>query len=279
MPRLRRRISLVLLATLSALVGWWLAMEPSNQRPWSPDNARVAWAEFRGDSIFVHNVRNTRYRTTSDFDVAWENRAYDLRELRSVWFGVEPFSRDWRGPAHTFVSFGFADGRFLAASVEIRRERGEIFSPLRGILNQFEIIYVLADERDVVRLRTNYRNDNVYLYPVRTTPENMRTALVDVLQRANRLRQRPEFYNTLWNNCTTNLARHVNRIAPGRVPRSYRLVLPGYSDEMALELGLLDTDLPIEQARRRFHINDRAHQHADAPDFSQRIRAPSASNP
>ncbi|HEX2094024.1 MAG TPA: DUF4105 domain-containing protein [Longimicrobiaceae bacterium] len=252
----------------------WTAVKPSNERDWTPDNARLAWAEFRGDSVVVHNVRNAHYTTQHEYTVVWEDRVYDLRRLRSVWFGVEPFERDWRGPAHTFVSFGFDDGRYLAASVEIRKERGESFSPLKGVLRRFELIYVLGDERDVVKLRTNYRDDDVYLYPVRATPEQRREMFVEVLQRANRLREKPEFYNTIFNNCTTNLARHVNRISPGRVPFSYRLVLPGYADELALRLGILDTDLPIEQARKRFHINAQAVKYADDPEFSLRIRTP-----
>ncbi len=272
----RRRIILTALGVLAAVavsasVGLG-SMEPSNDRDWTPDNARLPWAEFRGDSVVVHNVRNASYRSTESFDVAWEDRAYDLRRLNSVWFGVEPFDPGFEGPAHTFVSFGFDDGRFLAASVELRKEKGESFSPVKGILNRFEIMYVLADERDVVKLRSNYRHDDVYLYPVRTTRERMRTALEDVLRRANALREEPEFYNTVFNNCTTNLADHVNRIVPGRVPHGYQMLLPGYSDRLAYDLGLVDSELPFEQARERYHINARALKHADDPEFSLRIR-------
>jgi hypothetical protein len=259
-------------AILVVALAAWSRVRPSNTRDWTPDNARLAWAELDGDSVVVHNVRNARYRTADDYTVAWEDRAYDLRRLRTAWYAVEPFEEDWRGPAHTFVSFGFDDGRFLAASVEIRKEKGETFSPLKGLLKRFELIYVLADERDVVTLRTSHRRDQVYLYPIRATPAQARAMLVDVLRRANELRERPEFYNTLTSNCTSNLVRHVNRIAPRRVPWSPRTLLPGYSDALAYDLGLIDTDLPFAQARERFHINERALKHADAPDFSLRIR-------
>jgi hypothetical protein len=261
-------------AILVLALAAWSRVRPSNDRDWTPDNERVAWAEVRGDSVIVHNVRNARYRSPEDYTVAWEDRAYDLRRLRTAWFGVEPFAEDWRGPAHTFVSFGFDDGRFLAASVEIRKEKGEAYSLLKGMLKRFELVYVLADERDVVGLRANYRHDQVYLYPVKATHAQVRTMFERMLRRATELRERPEFYNTVTNNCTSNLVRHVNEISPRRVGWSHRTLLPGYSDELAYELGLIDTDLPFDQARQRFHINAQARRFADAPDFSRRIREP-----
>ncbi len=247
--RIRKRYAAAVL--LLPLAGGWTAVRPSNDRDWTAENAVLPAAEFRGDSVRVRNVRNNHYVTADQFVVRHEDRAYDLRELESAWFVVEPFAKDWRGPAHTLVSFGFRDGRYLAVSVEVRKEKGESYSPLKGVLKRFEITYVVADERDVVRLRTNIRRDPVHLYPMRAEPE---------------------FYNTLTNTCTTNLVRHVNRITPERVPFSYKVLLPGYSDRLAYDLGLIDTDLPFEEARERFHINARAAKYADAPDFSQRIR-------
>lgn len=271
LPKVRKRW--IALALLLAAVGWWTSIDPSNARDWTPDNAELAYAEFAGDSVRVHNVRNATYVTTDSYTVAYEERSYDLRELESAWFLVEPFSRDWRGPAHTLVSFGFGDGRYLAVSVEIRKEKEEVFNPLKGLLRQFEIIYVVADERDVVRLRTNYRRDPVYLYPIRADRAKLRAVFVDMMNRANELRERPEFYNTLTSTCTSNLVRHVNRISPRRVPRlSYKVFLPGYSDQLAYDLGLIDTDLPFEQARERFHINALAERHGNDPAFSERIR-------
>jgi Domain of unknown function (DUF4105) len=251
---------------------WWLTRTPSNQRDWTPDNARVPTARFRGDSVYVHNVRNADYRTTADYTVRWEDRAYDLRQVERAWFLVEPFSKDWRGPAHTLVSFQFSGGRFLAVSAEIRKEKGEVFSPVKGLLRQFEMIYVVADERDVVRLRTNFRRDPVYLYPGRADRAKVRALLVDMLTRANGLAAHPEFYNTLTNTCTTSIVGHVNQISPKRVPFSLKVLFPGYSDRLAYDLGLIDTDLPFEQARERYHVNARAMQAGNSPDFSLRIR-------
>jgi hypothetical protein len=230
-------------------------------------------ARFAGDSVHLTAIRNAEYRSTDDFTVAYYDRSFDLDELESVWYLVEPFG-DMRGPAHTLVSFGFSNGSYVAISVELRREPGEKFSPIKGMLKQYELMYVVADERDVIRLRTNYRHDDVFLYPVRATAEQRRHLFVSMLERANRLREHPEFYNTLTNTCTTNIVRHVNDLAPGKVPLSYKVLLPGYSDRLAYDLGLLDTDLPFDQAKARHHINARALRYADDPDFSALIRQP-----
>ncbi len=266
---------LLIPAMLAVPLGGWLGVRPSNDRDWTEDNARLPHAELVGDSLVrIHNVRNAFYRSARDFDVRWETRTYDLRKLRTAWYVVEPFSKDWEAPAHTFVSFGFDGGEHVAISVEVRREKGESYSLLGGMLKRFEILYVVADERDAIGLRANHRRDPVYLYPVRATPEGKRAMLMDMLGRANRLTREPEFYNTLWNTCTTNVVRHVNRVAPRKVPLDYRVLLPGYSDRLAYELGLIDTDLPFEEARRRFHVNARAARWADHPQFSARIRDP-----
>jgi hypothetical protein len=264
---------LILLILLLLLATAWTGVRPRTDRAWSPDMARMPAARFAGDSVHVSNVRHATYTSTDSFTVAWEDRSYDLRRLESVWYMVEPFS-GMKGPAHTLVSFGFEGDDYLAISVELRREPGEHFSPLKGILKQYELMYVVGDERDLLKLRSNYRHDDVYLYPVRATPEQRRTLFVSMLERANRLRERPEFYNTLTNTCTTNIVRHVNQIAPRKVPFSYKVLLPGYSDRLAYDLGLLDTDLPFEEARARYRINERALRYADSAGFSRLIRGP-----
>jgi hypothetical protein len=271
----------ILAAALVPFGIWWLLQRPSNQRDWTADNDRLARAEFHGDRVRIHNVRNARYQSPQNYQVRWEERGYDLRTLRRAWFLVEPFSRDWRGPAHTLVSFEFSDGRFLAISAEIRKERGEVFSPIKGLLRRFEIIYVVADERDVIQLRTRYRRDPVYLYPVRAEPERVRAIFVDMLQRANQLADHPEWYNTLTNTCTTSLVRHMNRFAQRKVGFSWKVMFPGYSDRLAYDLGVIDSDLSFAETRERYHINALADRAGDAEDFSLRIRgmAPDSAPP
>jgi hypothetical protein len=266
----RALLLIFVLAVVSYLVLIAL-IRPANDRDWTADQERLPSAVFSGDSVQIKNVRNARYRSTSDFDVRWEDRRYDLGKLESVWFIVEPFA-DWRGPAHTFLSFGFGNGEYVAISVEIRKEKDESFSPLAGVLRQYELTYVVGDERDLIGLRANHRQDDVYLYKVRTTPEKMRALFVSMLNRANQLVQEPEFYNTLTNTCTTNIVDHINVIAPGRIPFSYKTVLPAYSDDLTYDLGLIETTLPREQYRAAHQINELAKRYADTDKFSQAIR-------
>jgi hypothetical protein len=174
--------------------------------------------------------------------------------------------------AHTMLSFGFEDGYHLALSIEIRREEEESFEIWKGFANQYELIYVLGDERDLIKLRTNYRGEEVYLYRGNATPEQAQDLLVDVLQRANSLAEQPEFYHALWNNCTTNIADHVNSISPSRVPYDVGVLLPGRSDQLAFDLGLLDIEGPFEIAKARAHVNSLAMRYGDSEDFSAQIR-------
>ena len=246
-----------------------LRRRPSNDRDWSLDQKILATAVIRGDRVEIRNVRNFRYGSETDFAPAYETRMYHLQRLDSVWFVVERFGG--AGIAHTFLSFGFG-GDYLAISIEIRKEKGEVFSPLKGLLREFELMYVIGDERDLIGLRTNYRRDVVYLYPVRTTRDRMRRVFIDMLERANGLAARPEFYNTLTNNCTTNIARHVNTISPRRIPLSFKVLLPAYSDSLAYDLGLIDTNQSLEETRRAHRIDLLAQRLGVDEEFSRNLR-------
>jgi len=275
-PRLTsRRVTLaaVTLAIIALAIGIALfGDQPRSDRQWIPQQAVMAHADIRGDSVFVTHVRNFSYTAEEEFTPAYENRAYDLNKLESVWFIVTPFSKRWRGPAHTFVSFGFADSQFVGISVEARREPGETYSPLTGLFRQFELIYVIGDERDLVGSRAVYGGYDVYVYPIRASRERVRTLFLEMLARANALATRPEFYNTLTNNCTSNVVDHVNHIVPRAVPHGIKTILPGYADEVAYSLGLIDNSISLDEARRRFRVNDQARRFVKAPDFSRRIR-------
>ena len=263
---------LSLAAITTVVVAYALLVRPRADRNWTEDSSRLPRATFHGDTVAIHNVRNFDYQAIDRWTPRWEDRRYDLSQLESAWFVVEPFG-DMRGPAHTFVSFGFSDGRYLAVSVEIRKEKGETYHPVKGLFRRYELMYVVGDERDLVRLRSNYRKDSVFVYRVATEPARARALLTDMLERATRLAERPEFYNTLTSTCTTNIVSHVNRIAPERVPWSYKVLLPGYSDELAYDIGLLDTSVPFAELRKRSLINERAAAADSSPDFSARIRA------
>jgi len=244
---------------------------PSNDRDWATDQAVLPTAEFHGRQVTVRNIRNIRYRTIDDFDVHYYDRTFDLDRITSVDFIVVPFN-DMPGIAHTMLSFGFDNRDYLGLSVEIRKERGEKYSPIKGFFRQYELMYVLADERDLILKNCMQWRANVYIYRTKAGPDQARKLFVDVLNRVNKLAAEPEFYDTLTNNCTTNIRNHINRCFPDRVPYDYRVLLPGYSAELAYDLGLLDTELSFAETQRRARVNYSAYLYRDAPDFSVKIR-------
>ncbi len=249
----------------------WSRVKPSSAGEWGPDHSQLAYAEFHGTNVTVHNVRNFHYRSEDDFDVRYEERTYDLDALTSVWYVVTPFGTG-QGAAHTFLSFGFSDSTFVSVSVEARREPDEPYSLVAGMMKRYELIYVIGDERDIIGLRAQHREDQVLVYPIRAEIAKVRAVFVSVLNRANSLREKPEFYNTVTNNCTTAILRHVNEVAVERIPYGLGVLLPARSDRLAYDRGLIDTDLSFDEARLRFDVTERAKSAGDAPDFSVRIR-------
>lgn len=271
----RRRILQVTLILLTLLLIWNIIVRPSNNRDWSPDQAVLPTADIAGSMVAIHNIRNFSYASTTSYTPAYYDKTFDANKLTRAYFIVEPFS-GYAGAAHTFLSFEF-DGDngksdFVAISVEIRKEKGESFSALKGLLKQYELMYVIADERDAIKLRSNYRKDQVFVYPVKADIENIRAVFMDMVTRANKLAEKPEFYNTLTNTCTTNIVSHVNKIAPKRVPFDLSILFPENSDKLAYDLGLIDTDLSFEKTREKYLINNPAEKYADDPEFSLRIR-------
>ncbi len=247
-------------------------MKPSNDRVWTEDQSVLAYAEINKNLVTIFNIRNFSYTTTEDYIKDYYDKTFDLNKIKKVWYIVEPFS-GIPGSAHTFLSFEFEDEEFVSVSVEIRKEKGESFHPIKGLFNQYELMYVIADERDVVKLRSNYRKDPTYIYPAVATTEKARELFLDIIKRVNSLKERPEFYNTVTNTCTTNIAKHINNITPKKVPFfSFRILFPANSDKLAYDLKMLDTNLSFEEARARFYINDRAEKYVDSPDFSIKIR-------
>ena len=255
---------------LLGFLTWFFSHQPSNDRAWTLDQQILPQATFNNDTVTISNIRNFSYQSVSDYTPAYYDKTVNLNDLKSLDYIVEPFGN--MGAAHTFLSFGFESGDYIAISVEIRKEIGESFSPIKGLLRSYELMYVIADEKDVLKLRTNYRKDTVYLYPVNTTKDKIKELFVDMLSRANTLYEKPEFYNTLTSTCTTNIVGHINKISPKRVPWDVRLLFPENSDALAYELGLIDNSIPLEKLRESHKINEKAEKYADSPDFSKLIR-------
>jgi len=245
--------------------------QPSNDRDWIDEQKVLAWAELDGDKVRIHNVRNAEYFTYRDCVVDYYDKTYDLAKIKSVDFIVIPFAEN-KAIAHTMLSFGFEGDEYVGVSVEVRLEKGESYNTAAGFLGQFELMYVVANERDLLPVRPEFRHVDVLLYRSTATPAQARALFVDVMKRVNKLRDEPEFYDTLRNNCTTNIARHINAIVPGEVPYDYRVLFPGYSDELAYDLKLIDTSLPFAEVRRRARVSDRVLQFKEDPRFSERIR-------
>jgi hypothetical protein len=253
------------------LVVFWRTIEPSNDRDWAPEVARLPHATVAGELVTLHDIRNFDYRTETDFTPAYYDRAFDLRRLDAL----DLVTVYWMGPAiaHVFLSFGFGDDH-VAVSVEARKERSEGYSSVQGFFKRYELIYVVGDERDLIRLRTNYRRDppeDVHLYRVRGPLENARRLFLEYVRAINALRDQPRFYDTLTTNCTTTVLVHT-RVNPGHLPLSWKVLLSGYAAEYAYERGRLDTSLPFEELRRRSRVNDAARAADGALDFSRRIR-------
>jgi hypothetical protein len=261
------------LASLLVVVGWWFTIPPSNSRNWQRDVDRTAWADLHGDFATIHNVRNFRYKTETDYAPRWETWEVQLSKIR----GIDLFVTHWGSPwiAHGIVSFDLGDGRYLAASIEVRKEVGESYSALRGFFRQFELIYLAADERDVIQLRTTYRKDEeVRLYRTRTTPRDAQTLFVAYLGWMNAAHKSAEWYNAFTRNCTTLwTSALVERNIGGVSPWDWRIIANGRGDRMLFELGdLVDEGLGWEELQKRALINPAAKQAEGTADFSRRIR-------
>lgn len=248
-----------------------LLIQPSTTRNWNTDQIITPTIIISTSTISIKNIRDFSYITTSDYMPHYYGKVINRGSVKKVWFIVEPFAQP--GFAHTFLSFEFNDGTFLSISVEIRKEVGESFHPIKGVLRQYELMYVIADERDVINLRANYRNDNVFLYPAKISTAKANELFENILTRAKKLEEKPEFYNTLTNTCTTNIVDHINSIAEDRlISLDKRILFPEDSDYYAYELGLLDTTLPKESLREKYQINTLAKEYKDSPLFSKKIR-------
>ena len=267
--RPRRYGSLAFVGLVAAVLVYWLLIPPSNDRAWRKDVAVLPHADIKGNLVTIHNIRNFDYRTTEDFDVRYYDKTYDLDKLRSVDF----FMSFWAPMpfCHTMVSFGFEGGDYLCVSIETRPKENQGYSPLAACFKQFELVYVAGDERDLIRLRTNFRDEAVYLYHIQTTRDGMRRFFLRYCQRMNDLWARPEWYCTLTRNCTTDIPRR-NGGTYGLFPESWKIIVNGFVDQFLYRSGSLDQKVPLIELRKLGHINTRGQTAGDAPDFSRRIR-------
>jgi Domain of unknown function (DUF4105) len=263
---------MVAFAGFAVVAIWWLSMKPSNNCDWKPDAVETAYASVNGNQVTIHNIRNCDYRTEQDYSCRWDVRSYDLANLR----GADLFITWWGSPwiAHPITSFDFGDQGHIAVSVQTREMVGQSYSAVRGFFHQYALAYIVSDERDVIRLRTNYRKgEEVYIFRTTVKPPLARKIFLDYLKRVNSLHDRPEWYNALTNNCTTNIAVSTAEARDVRVRLDWRILLNGKMDEMLYERNAVVTDgLPLPALKEQAHINAAAIAADKSGDFSRLIR-------
>jgi hypothetical protein len=257
-------------AGFAAVLAWWLTIKPSNTRDWQPDVAELAWAETNGDEVTLHNVRNCDYRTETDYIARWETRTVRMSQITGVDLAINYWGSPWL--AHPIASFQFADAMPICFSIETRKQLGQTYSALRGFYRQFELIYVVADERDVIRVRTNYRHgEDIYLYRTTMTPSQARERFHEYLRSLNEIRDNPRWYNAVATNCTTSI--RDQRPVAERIPWDWRILLNGKGDELMFEHhSIVTAGLSFPELKARSQVNDRARAAGALSNFSELIR-------
>ena len=259
----------IALGASAIVAGWWLTLKPSNDRAWQPDVSQTGWAEINGDEVTIHNVRNCDYRTDTDFTPHWETRTVRLSQITGMDVAINYWGSPWI--SHPIVSFQFSDGLPLCFSIETRKTIGQKYSALDGLYRQYTLIYVVADERDVIRLRTNYRREDVYLYRTLASPAQARERFLEYIKTMNILHEHPRWYNEVTANCTTSI--RTQRSVNERAPWDWRMLINGKADELLYERHAIATGgLPFSELKQRSLIDARARAADDDPNFSHLIR-------
>ncbi|MFC1453488.1 DUF4105 domain-containing protein [Verrucomicrobiota bacterium] len=259
------------LIMLLAAFTWLSQLEPSNRRDWPAETSVLPGIEVEGSRVTIRGFRNFRWREDGGYEPRWDTRVLDLNDLRELALVVVPFNTS-ELMAHTMLSFGFGSSNRVVVSVEARKERQEKYGLIPGALRQFELVYILGDERDLLTVRALVRGARLYVYPVRAEPDFIHNLFLDMASAANGLRHRPRFYRSLRDNCTTTLVKHVNRRIDRPIGLRVEALFPALMGRLLHELGYMRTDLPYDQARSRFRADDRVRRHATDPDFSRLIR-------
>ena len=251
------------------VLAWWLTLKPSNEGNWQPDVAQLAWADIKGDEVTFHNVRDCDYRTATDYTPRWETRTVRLSQITGIDLAIDYWGSPWI--AHPIVSFQFADAPPLCFSIEIRKTAGQSYSTIGGLYRQYTLIYIVAEERDVIRLRTNYRHEDIYLYHTAAPPDRARQRFLEYVHTLNTLRTQPRWYNAVTANCTTSI--RTQHPSNERVSWDWRILLNGKADEMMYEHGAFVTGgMSFTELKQRSLIDDRAKAADASPDFSDLIR-------
>ena len=241
----------------------------TNLRLWATEHAVLPYAKVNGDKVEIHNIRNFSYTNKENYKISYYNRNFSLSKLISLDFIVEPFMP---GAAHSFLSFGFSDGKHMAISVEARRKKGTDFSPIKALLRWYQIIYVAVDERDIISLRAEHRKNKVYIYPIKLSSKRIQKIFIDMIKKINRLNQKPEYYNLVTNNCVTSVVQHINRVLEKKISYNFDLLFTTFFDKRLYAYDLIKTNLPLSKIRSRYLVNRRLKEIYYKENFEEKIR-------
>jgi len=261
----------IILIFLISFITWRYFKNPTNKKNWRPDQVKLAWTNIKNNQAKIYNIRHCTYRNKKDFDVTYYDRVFDLNRINTLDFVFQPF-HEYPLAAHTFLSFGFNDNNHICVSVEARRTKNKDYSSILGLLNYFELIYIVADEADILKLRTRHYRDKVFVFPIKVEKQKIQDLFLDVFKQINKLKDRPEFYHTFKNTCSSNLIKHFNAALKTKLPISWQVLLPAYIDRYLYKHDLINTNLALKKARQRFLINDLSDKYHDHPDYSKKIR-------
>lgn len=254
-----------------ATVAILFSRKPSHDRDWEMDQKILPEISFSDSEVDIKNMRDFKYSSETDYEISYYDKNIDINHIESLDYIIEPFS-DFDWPAHTMFSFWLNNWEHIIISAEIRKEKWESFSPIKWIMRDYEIVYMIGSETDFVKLRANYRKDDVIMYPIKTTQEKIQKLFISMLERADELSKKAEFYNTITQNCTTSILSHVNELREEKIPWSLEALLPSNSDKVIYELWLINTQLTLPEARKYYQINDLSEQFGDDKNYSDKIR-------
>lgn len=262
-------LSIIFLIVLITIINF--IKTPSNDRVWVDDFAILSYSEIKNNNITIYNIRNITYEKDEPYTIEYYNKSFDLNKIDKVYFMFEPFSA-WSAVAHTFLTFEFSDDSYISLSVEARREKGESYSPLKGTLNLYEVIYLWADEKDNIGRRTVYQGYNIEMYPLNLSKEKEKKLFLELANYSNTLKENPKFYNTLTTTCTSELAKRANSVTPGKIKFTKATYLPGYSIEYLYNSNLIDTQIPFENLSQYYDITEISKEYYNSPEFYKKLR-------
>ncbi|EDM27705.1 hypothetical protein LNTAR_20903 [Lentisphaera araneosa HTCC2155] len=268
--RFRKALKIFSLINLFVIL-WFIFIPASNERNWDAEVAKLPLIEQNGDLLSIKNFRNFKYAEGKEVEVKFDNRTFDLGQLEGTDLIISYWD-NYRTISHTFLSFRFKDGQNIAISLEVRKQEGESYHPLKGIFKQYELIYVMGDERDLIPLRTKVRKEQTFLYPMNLNIEHSKLFLLDIIRAANSLHDSPQFYHSIGRNCTTGMVDHLNTIRDFKIPTSKKIILNGISDYYAYQLEGIPTDLPFDVLKRCCYISETSNALALDDNYSQNLR-------